>query len=181
MLAYKGFQKDLTCLGYQFVEKQWNRTEKANCRANGFHCAENPLDCLVYYPAWKTSVYYQVKANGDLDEDAVDSKISCTELFLERKLEFVQLLFAGVKFMVVNPKRRWSKIVRAEEGDADQGYAVVRGKNPRVCGKKEGDILVIAREKTDSVDIERGAVYIIDGVNFHPGIWYDVNGKIVME
>lgn len=48
MIAYKGFRPGLICRGYQFV-MGLNTTEKANCRENGFHCAENPLDCLSYY------------------------------------------------------------------------------------------------------------------------------------
>lgn len=38
MIAYKGFQKDLKCRGFQFQEYGINETEKANCRQNGFHC-----------------------------------------------------------------------------------------------------------------------------------------------
>ena len=47
MKAFKGFRKDLTCLGFQFRENGINRTEEANCVQNGFHCAENPLDCVA--------------------------------------------------------------------------------------------------------------------------------------
>ena len=47
MIAYKGFRPGLICRGYQFV-MGLNTTEKANCRENGFHCAEDPLDCLSY-------------------------------------------------------------------------------------------------------------------------------------
>ncbi len=50
MKAFKGFHKNLTCLGFQFREDMVNRTEEANCAQNGFHCAENPLDCFSYYP-----------------------------------------------------------------------------------------------------------------------------------
>ena len=49
MLAYKGFDKGLICRDYQF-NPGLNVTEKANCAKNGFHCAENPLDCFNYYP-----------------------------------------------------------------------------------------------------------------------------------
>ena len=48
MIAYKGFEPGLICRGYHFV-MGLNITDKANCRANGFHCAEDPLDCLTYY------------------------------------------------------------------------------------------------------------------------------------
>ena len=53
----KKIQKDLKCRGFQFQEYGINETEKANCRQNGFHCAENPLDCLCYSPNWKNSAY----------------------------------------------------------------------------------------------------------------------------
>lgn len=95
MRAFKGFRRDLTCLGYRFREDRVNRTSEANCCQNGFHCAENPLDCLSYYWDWKNSVYYEVDAAGDLDEDGRDSKISCTELRLVRRLTLEQLLLEG--------------------------------------------------------------------------------------
>ena len=43
MIAYKGFEKNLSCRGYQFKRYGINETTEANCRQNGFHCAENPL------------------------------------------------------------------------------------------------------------------------------------------
>ena len=46
MIAYKGFRPGMICIGYQF-QMGLNVTEKANCRQNGFHCAEDPLDCVV--------------------------------------------------------------------------------------------------------------------------------------
>ena len=85
MLAYKGFGPGLICRGYSFLPGL-NVTDKANCRENGFHCAENPLDCLSYYPDMEQSVYFIVNAGGDLDEDGTDTKIACTELTLIRKL-----------------------------------------------------------------------------------------------
>ena len=48
MIAYKGFRPGMICIDYQF-QMGLNVTDKANCRQNGFHCAENPLDCLNYY------------------------------------------------------------------------------------------------------------------------------------
>lgn len=51
MYAYKGFEPDLSCRGYRFVMGK-NVTPEANCASNGFHCAEDPLDCLSYYSAY---------------------------------------------------------------------------------------------------------------------------------
>ena len=47
MIAYKGFRPGMICIDYQF-QMGLNVTEKANCRQNGFHCAEDPLDCLSF-------------------------------------------------------------------------------------------------------------------------------------
>ena len=85
MIAYKGFLPGLICRGYQF-RMGLNVTEKANCAHNGFHCAEDPLDCLRYYGDINHAEYYIVDAGGDIDEDGVDSKISCTELTILKRL-----------------------------------------------------------------------------------------------
>ena len=77
MIAYKGFRPGMICIGYQF-QMGLNVTEKANCRQNGFHCAEDPLDCLSYYGDVDHSEYYIVNAGGDIDEDEVDSKKNCS-------------------------------------------------------------------------------------------------------
>lgn len=74
MIAYKGFLPGLICRDYQF-KMGLNVTEKANCAHNGFHCAEDPLDCLSYYGDINHAEYYIVDAGGDIDEDDVDSKI----------------------------------------------------------------------------------------------------------
>ena len=70
MIAYKGFRPGMICIDYQF-QMGLNVTEKANCRQNGFHCAEDPLDCLSYYGDVDHSEYYIVNAGGDIDEDDI--------------------------------------------------------------------------------------------------------------
>lgn len=176
MKAFKGFHKNLTCLGFQFREDMVNRTEEANCALNGFHCAENPLDCFSYYPNWRNSVYYEVDATGDLDEDAVDSKISCTEMRLIRRLSLEQMLFEAAVYMVGHPKREWNYRVRLETGTAWNGFGIVRGKNPRAAGGK-GEFLLILKEEQDSPEIEEIALLKIDGKRYHSDEFYDVYGK----
>lgn len=131
MIAYKGFEMDLSCRGYHFTMDGINRTKEANCRRNGFHCAENPLDCLVHYPNWERSVYYIVEAHGDVDETDSDSQIACTELRLLKELTLQELLLEGAAYMAKYPERGWSEIVRKESGGASNGYVIVRRKNPR--------------------------------------------------
>jgi hypothetical protein len=46
MRAFKGFNKDLTCRGYQYEEGKEFHTERAECCDTGFHACEYPLDCF---------------------------------------------------------------------------------------------------------------------------------------
>ena len=178
MIAYKGFQKDLKCRGFQFQEYGINETEKANCRHNGFHCAENPLDCLCYYPNWKNSVYYIVDASGDLDEDGEDSKISCTKMRLLKKIELRSLLLHGAAYMAKYPNRKWNSHVAKESGTSCNGFCIVRGKAPKAKGQK-GDLLLLLKEQPGNSQILEIGVICIDGQKYPEGAWIDVTGKLV--
>ena len=60
MKAYKGFNKDMTCRGFQFKEGETYIEDKAELCRNGFHACERPLDIFAYYsPA--ESVYHEVE------------------------------------------------------------------------------------------------------------------------
>lgn len=180
MRAFKGFKSDLTCRGFQFKESEINRTEKANCRDNGFHCAENPLDCLNYYSDWRNSVYYEVEANGDMDEDEIDSKISCTQLKLIKKLNLEQLLLEAVVYMVQHPNRKWNRNVKKERSVATEGFSIVRGKEPLAYGGL-GDLLVLLKEEMYTKEVLEVGMLRVDGERYHPNTWYDVFGNYVDE
>lgn len=173
MIAYKGFYPGLICRDYQFV-MGLNVTEKANCRANGFHCAENPLDCLSYYGDMKRAEYYLVQPGGDIDEDEIDSKIACTELTIIKRLEREEFFLHALAYMVDHPGREWNDHVQKDRGQAQYGYAVVRGADPVASGQK-GDVLAFARESPDSRKIVQIAVVPVDGKKIKPGVWYDTN------
>lgn len=77
MRAFKGFNKDLTCRGYQYEEGKEFHTERAECCDTGFHACEYPLDCFGYYdPAH--SVYHEVELSGEMDKSGDNTKVSAT-------------------------------------------------------------------------------------------------------
>ncbi len=174
MIAYKGFSKGLICRGYQF-QMGLNVTEKAHCARNGFHCAEDPLDCLTYYSNMDTSEYYIVNAGGDVHEDGSDSKISCTELTVIKHLSRMDFFLHGLAYMVDHPHRKWSNHVKKDEASVTehQTYAVVRGCDPIARGPK-GCILAFAKED-EAGNIIQIALTEVDGQKFLPGVWYGVD------
>ena len=171
-LAYKAFEPGLICRGVAFKGVgQVNVTEAANCVKNGWHCAEDPADCLRYYPDFKNSVYTIVNVGGDVDEDAVDSKISCTELTILRVLEPADYLLHILLYMAKNP----GKACFADKGnraETKNGYVVVRGQNPYAKGR-EGDLLAMAREENG--EIVQIAV-LRCGIDVPEGIYVDIDG-----
>ena len=170
MIAYKGFAPGLICRGHQFVLGV-NKTEKANCRQNGFHCAENPLDCLTYYSNLDQAEYYIVNAGGDMDEDGDDTKISCTELTILKKLTKEDFFLHSLAFMADHPLREWSSHVAKDRAEACAGYAVARGIDPVARGKK-GDILAFAKEDPAGKNIIQIALAQVDGRKVLPDTWY---------
>lgn len=173
MIAYKGFEPGLICRGYHFV-MGLNITDKANCRENGFHCAEDPLDCLTYYSNLAHSEYCLVNAGGDVDEDEHDSKISCTELTVLHKLSRTEFFLHALAFMVDHPKRKWNSKVKEEIGEASGGYAVVRGIDPRARGQMN-DVLALAKEDPQTGKIIQVGLTQVDGIKVLPGKWYDID------
>ena len=172
MIAYKGFRPGMICIDYQF-QMGLNVTDKANCRQNGFHCAENPLDCLNYYGDIDHSEYYIVNAGGDIDEDEVDSKISCTELTVLKRLTKEELLLHGLAFMADHLNARLYLHLFKENIDAFPqiffrlygGNGTVRGGGhylpealfPNISGGKyAGELRVhlLVRDKIPSVRVQ---------------------------
>lgn len=181
MIAFKGFEKDLTCTiagnTYQYLLDVWNEEPKANCRQNGMHCAENPLDCLPYYPDWNQAVFYMVIAGGDIDEDANDSKIACTRLRLIKKLDIGEFVAHSLKYLLDHPLRENSNRVYQVKGESDKDFVIVRGRNPIAKGSM-GVVLGYAKEGRGTNEITEIGIHIVDGKEILPDTWYDINGNI---
>lgn len=173
MIAYKGFHKGLRCRGYQF-KMGLNVTEKAKAVAYGFHCAENPLDCLTYYRDMSTSEYYIVDAGGDVNEDGTDTKIACTELTIIKKLTKEEFVMHALAYMADHPKRAWNNHVGKEQAEAGyDGFAIARGRDPMAKGRK-GSILAFAKEGRAGT-ITEVAMVVVDGKQIKVDTWYGVD------
>ena len=176
MLVYKAFRKGLVCRGYQFKEGL-NVTEEANCVKNGFHAAENPIDCLTYYPDIRSSEYWLVDASGDIDEDARDSKVSCTHLNVLKRLSLRTYFLHCLMWLACHPKDRNHPTVRKDHGAALNGYVIVYGINPIGKGKK-GDIIALLQLDNWNNAISM-AVHVVGERDILADVYYDVFGNEV--
>lgn len=111
-MNYKGFEKDMTCRGFQYEEgKEYEEPLAEVCEA-GFHSCEYPLDCFSYYdPAH--SVYHEVEASGEIDRDNDDTKIASTKLKIGAEINIAGMVKAAIEYTVKRTKN---------EAGADKKY-----------------------------------------------------------
>ena len=67
IIAYKGFDKNLCCRGFQFkVGEEYEQQGEIKCCENGFHACTNPFDVLNYYDVNGTNRFCQVEQYGTI-------------------------------------------------------------------------------------------------------------------
>jgi collagen, type I/II/III/V/XI, alpha len=80
MKAYKGFNKDMTCRGFQYEIGKAYETDAADLCRIGFHACENPLDCFSHYAPGKA---VQVHALRELGEFGLAPELLYCEVEIE--------------------------------------------------------------------------------------------------
>ena len=105
IIAYKGFDKDLSCRGYAYeVGKAYEHDGRVSVCNAGFHACENPLDVLNYYDLFD-SRFAVVKASGEISKNSDgDSKIASGKITIEAELKLPEFIGAAVDWMLTNVK-----------------------------------------------------------------------------
>ena len=121
MKAYKGFDKDMKCRGFQYeVGKEYEEGSASLCD-RGFHACENPLDTLRYYrPGDSRYCEVEIEDNGERNSD--DSKVCGKHIKIGAEIGLKGVINAGVRFV-------FDKCESATEENAsgDSGNAAASG------------------------------------------------------
>ena len=96
LIAYKGFDKDMKCRGFQYEVGKEYETDKAKACESGFHACENPLDVLDYYNDIDGK-YCIVEQSGEIDKE--DRKQASTKIKIKAEIGFVGLFKAGIEWL----------------------------------------------------------------------------------
>ena len=124
MKAYKGFDKDLKCRGFQYeIGKEYEEKEAEACE-KGFHACENPLEVFRYYPPCDGNRYCEVEQDGELSKHGGDSKVASTKIKIGVELGLKGLIQAGVSFILdkVNWKADAATNTDAQSAAVNWGY-----------------------------------------------------------
>ena len=99
MKAYKGFNADMTCRGFQYKEGETYHEDIADLCHKGFHACERPLDVLAYYSP-NSSVYHEVELDDVSEQREEDSKVCAKFIKIGAKVDIATLVKATVDYTV---------------------------------------------------------------------------------
>ena len=205
MKAYKGFNADMTCSGFQYREGETYETDKAELCSSGFHACERPLDVLNYYEPTK-SVYHEVEIEDVSNERKDDSKVCGKKITIGAKLSIGDLVKAHVEYTkqhctmertdpstatagnrgaatageygAATAGYRGAATSRGKSAVGKNGVAVARGNDVRVKGGM-GAVLVLAEENQYDCNIKDWRAFVVDGETVKPDTWYAlVDGEL---
>jgi hypothetical protein len=102
--SYKGFNKNMTCRGFQYEEGKEYEEEIVEVCDHGFHACEYPLDCLNYYYP-NESVYHEVEQSGEIQKHNDDTKVESTKIKIGAEISIAGLVKAAIEYTVKRVKK----------------------------------------------------------------------------
>ena len=106
--AFKGFDKDFRCQGFQYEAGKEYKEKSASLCESGFHACEVPADTWNYYPPVDGNSYGCATLGGVTDEKRDDSKRCGTKIKVTARLSIADLIKAQVKWTSEHSKGKAS-------------------------------------------------------------------------
>nr|DAM18560.1 MAG TPA: hypothetical protein [Bacteriophage sp.] len=127
--AYKGFNKDMTCKGFQYEEGKEYETDKAEVCETGFHACEYPLDCFRYYTP-SESVFHEVEQDGVISRKGDDTKLASTKIKIGVSLNIAGMVKAAIEYTKSRTKK---------EADSNSDYGASSATGYKGASSATGD------------------------------------------
>ena len=97
--AYKGFDKNFQCRGFQYeVGKEYKSGKTVKVCRSGFHACTNPFEVWDYYPVYN-SRFAEVELGGVIDKEGGSSKICSSEIKVKKELTLSDYIGLCVAWM----------------------------------------------------------------------------------
>ena len=116
VIAYKGFDKNLQCRGYQYkIGETFTHDGPVKQCESGFHACQNPLDVLDHYGLGDGNRFARVILGGKIDRSD-DRKWASAEITITAELKLPDLIADAIKF-VRDACGKGAEGVQAASGD----------------------------------------------------------------
>ncbi|BAE74417.1 hypothetical protein SGGMMB4_02542 [Sodalis glossinidius str. 'morsitans'] len=178
IIAYKGFNADLTCRGYQFeIGKTYQHERAVEVCSSDFHACEYPLDVFNYdEPA--NHRFAEVEVSGDIAHEAGSSKLASSTITIKKALSLHQMVGRAVECIASKiDKSAEQTIIEGDGSAADvsgvgsvaaslgaQGKAkAAEGSAIVLCYRNsEGDIIHIRASKIGDNGVKLDTWYVLN-------------------
>ena len=99
IIAYKGFDKDFKCRGFQYeVGKTYEMDSNIAYCNRGFHACESPMEVFDYYDML-TSRFAEVEQSGKMDKEANSTKTCSSRIKIKAELKLGEIINLGVEWL----------------------------------------------------------------------------------
>ena len=173
--AYKAFDKNLQCRGFQFeVGQTYEHDGQVKACESGFHACENPLDVWRYYPL--DSRYAVVELGGDVSCHDGDSKIAAARIKINAEIALPQIISDGVAYLMGLCKDAFA----LKPGEDASGYGsqlAASGYGSRLAASGESCVCVAASLGSTARAGAGGAI----ALTYHDGERYRIAVAYVGE
>lgn len=190
MKAYKGFDKNMQCRGFQYREGETYHEETAELCKSGFHACEMPLDVLGYYAPGDGSIYREVDLKDvSKDRQAGDTKVCAKTIIIGAEIGIPGQVKAQIEYIKSRTaEESGGHATGNQEAASATGKACAAmacGIGGRVMGGIGCALFAVERGPYDctlgTCPIVSVAAGIVDGDNIKPGVWYVCKGGKLVE
>ena len=158
MKAYKGFNRELRCKGFQYeVGKEYEEPEAELCKC-GFHACENPLDVFCYYPP-ASSRYCEVEMDEVDPRIGDDSKRCSKKIRIGVEIGFKGIIEAGIKFIM--DSLDWAN--KKEFNTGDQSVAFNTGIQSVATNTGYWSVATNAGDQSAAINTGKVSVATVEG------------------
>jgi len=122
--AYKGFNPDMTCRGFQYeVGKEYEIEGGIQICEKGFHACESPLEVLDHYPIFGDNGenrFCEVEQSGAIDKEKDSTKVCSSKIKINAELKLADLINLGVEWIKEQVKFKEDENISDSSGDSAQ-------------------------------------------------------------
>ena len=119
--AYKGFNPDMTCRGFQYeVGKEYEIEGGIQICEKGFHACESPLEVLDHYPIFGDNGenrFCEVEQSGAIDKEKDSTKVCSSKIKIKAELKLADLINLGVEWIKEQVKLKKDENIPYSSGD----------------------------------------------------------------
>lgn len=174
--AYKGFDMNMQCRGFQFEEgKSYDEPEAILCK-KGFHACENPIDVFRHYAPGK-SVFREVELEDVSEMREKDSRVCGNKIKIGAEISLRDMIRAGVEIDIRTAKEATSGDCSPAATSGKESIAAAIGMNSK-AKSTIGNWIVLAeygKWNGECYPVRFVKCGKIDGETLKPDVWYRLN------